>query len=107
MKIDPSQLSEPLAHVLGVGKTDAAAGQKAAAARGADLSDPQLEQLDAALLERMRMGSLLDAQSGATSVEEARGIMARLAELLAGDGGDAGAAQGGLDAARVRGLLDG
>ncbi|MCW2928320.1 MAG: hypothetical protein JWM86_2288 [Thermoleophilia bacterium] len=107
MRIDPSQLSEPLAHILGAGATDAASGQKAAAAAKDAITDPQLETLDALLLRRLQAHATSGAASSVVSFQDAQARMDRLRELAASDPASSIRAQGALDPARVRGLLDG
>jgi hypothetical protein len=104
MRIDPSQLSEPLAHILGAGATDAAGGQKAAAA-AKGIVDPQLETLDALLLRRLQANATAAAADSVVSFQDAASRMERVRELAAQDPAAATRAQGSLDAARVRGLL--
>lgn len=105
MRIDPSQLSEPLAHILGAGATDAAGGQKASAAANASITDPQLETLDRLLLRRLQLGSTAGAASSVVSFQDAQQRMDRIRELAAQDPASAVRAQGTLDSSRVRGLL--
>jgi hypothetical protein len=107
MRIDPSQISEPLAHILGAGATDAASGQKAAAAAKGSITDPQLETLDALLLRRLQLNSTAGAANSAVSFQDAQARADRLRELAAQDPTSALRAQGSLDSSRVRGLLDG
>lgn len=107
MRIDPSQLSEPLAHILGAGATDAAAGQKAAGAATAPITDPQLETLDALLLRRLQLNSTAGAADSVVSFQDAQERVDRLRALAAQDPASTVRAQGTLDSARVRGLLGG
>lgn len=104
MRIDPSQLSEPLAHILGAGATDAAGGQKAAEA-AKSITDPQLEQLDALLLRRLQANATAGAADSVVSYQDAAARADRLRELAAQDPAAAIRAQGALDPSRVRGLL--
>jgi hypothetical protein len=105
MRIDPSQLSEPLAHILGAGAVDAASGQKAAAAAKAPITDPQLETLDALLLRRMQLQSASGAAESVVSFQDAQARLERARAITSQDPALARAAHGTLDAARVRGLL--
>lgn len=107
MRIDPSQLSEPLAHILGAGATDAAAGQKASDAVKAPITDPQLETLDALLLRRLQANATAGAADSVISFQDAQARLDRIREMAAQDPGGSMRAQGTLDSARVRGLLDG
>ncbi|MCW2922938.1 MAG: hypothetical protein JWM98_342 [Thermoleophilia bacterium] len=107
MRIDPSQLSEPLAHILGAGATDAAQGQKASSAAKTPIEDPQLERLDQMLLRRLQANATAGAASSVVSFQDAQDRMDRLRELAAANPGAAAAAQGTLDSSRVRGLLGG
>ena len=104
MRIDPSQLSEPLSHILGAGATDAAGGQKATAAAG-KIVDPQLETLDALLLRRLQANATAGAADSVVSFQDAQARMDRIRALAAQDPAAAAAAQGTLDPRRVRGLL--
>ncbi len=104
MRIDPSQLSEPLAHILGTGATDAAGGQKAAAA-AREIKDPQLETLDALLLRRLNANASAAAADSVVSSQDAAARAERLREQAAQDPAAALRAQGTLDPSRVRGLL--
>jgi len=104
MRIDPSQLSQPLAHILGAGATDAASGEKAAAA-AASITDPQLETLDALLLRRLQANATAGAADSVVSFQDAKARMDRGAELASQDPASALRAQGTLDSSRVRGLL--
>jgi hypothetical protein len=104
MRIDPSQLSEPLAHILGAGASDAAAAQKAAKA-AREIRDPQLETLDALLLRRLQANATASAADSVVSFQDAAARMERVRELAAQDPAAAARAQGTLDASRVRGLL--
>jgi hypothetical protein len=105
MRIDPSQLSEPLAHILGAGATDAAGGQKAAEAAKAPITDPQLETLDALLLRRLQLQQTAGAANSVVNFQDAIEKAARIRELAQSDPGAVARAQGGLDPSRVRGLL--
>lgn len=105
MRIDPSQLSEPLAHILGAGATDAASGQKAAAAGSTPIKDPQLETLDQLLLRRLQLNATSGAADSVVSFQDAQARIDRLRELAQQDPGSTVRAQGSLDSARVRGLL--
>lgn len=105
MRIDPSQLSEPLAHILGAGATDAASGQKAAAAAKGTITDPQLETLDQLLLRRLQLNATSGAADSVVSFQDAAARADRLRELALQDPASAIRAQGTLDSARVRGLL--
>lgn len=105
MRIDPSQLSEPLAHILGAGATDAAGGQQAAAAAKGPITDPQLETLDKLLLRRLQLNQTATAADSVVSFQDAQQRIDRLRELAAQDPANAVRAQGTLDSARVRGLL--
>lgn len=105
MRIDPSQLGEPLAHILGAGATDAAGGQKAAAAAKQQITDPQLETLDALLLRRLQANATAAAADSVVSYQDAQARIDRLRELAAQDPASAAGAQGTLDPSRVRGLL--
>lgn len=107
MRIDPSQLSEPLAHILGAGATDAAGGQKAAAASRQPITDPQLETLDKLLLRRLQLNSTMGAADSVVSFQDAQSRADRLRELAASDPASATRAHGTLDTSRVRGLLEG
>ncbi len=104
MRIDPSQLSEPLAHILGAGAADAAGGQKATKA-AREITDPQLEQLDALLLRRLQANATAGAADSVVNFQDALARMERVRELAAQDPGAVARAQGQLDPARVRGLL--
>jgi hypothetical protein len=104
MRIDPSQLSQPLSHILGAGATDAAGGQKAAAA-AKDITDPQLETLDAMLLRRLHANATSAAADSVVSFQDALARADRVRELASQDPAAAVQAQGDLDARRVRGLL--
>jgi len=105
MRIDQSQLSEPLAHILGAGAVDAAQGQKAAAKPAADAAG--LDSLDQALLKRLRANATADAANSVVNFHDAYDRLYKLQELNAADPAQAQQAQGSLDSARVRGLLDG
>ncbi|MEO6866434.1 MAG: hypothetical protein ABI200_00255 [Gaiellales bacterium] len=104
MRIDPSQLAEPLAHILGAGATDAAGGQKATQS-AKSIVDPQLETLDALLLRRLQANATAGAADSVVSFQDAQARADRLRELASQDPSQANAAQGTLDSARVRGLL--
>lgn len=104
MRIDPSQLSEPLAHILGAGATDAAGGQKAAKA-AREIRDPQLETLDALLLRRLQANATAAAADSVVSFQDAMARLERMRELAMQDPATAARAQGTLDPSRVRGLL--
>lgn len=104
MRIDPSQLGEPLAHILGAGATDAAGGQKAAAA-AQQIKDPQLETLDALLLRRLQANATAAAADSVVSYQDAQARIDRVRDLAAQDPAAAARGQGTLDANRVRGLL--
>lgn len=106
MRIDPSQLSEPLAHVLGVQRNDAADGGRTASQAAALAAEHQLEQLDSSLLERMRAAAAADAANSVVSFHDAQQRLDRIRELAA-DPAAARGAQGALDPGRVRGLLEG
>ena len=105
MRIDPSQLSSPLAHILGAGATDAASGQRTAADAAQIAPDPQIERLDQLLLARLRANSASDAATSVVNFQDALERIARIEELAAQDPGSVQAAQGELDRSRVRGLL--
>lgn len=105
MRIDPSQLTEPLAHILGAGATDAAGGQKAAQA-AQSITDPQLETLDKLLLRRLQAHATAAAADSVVSYQDAQARIDRMRELAAQDPAAAVRAQGTLDSSRVRGLLD-
>lgn len=105
MRIDPSQLSEPLAYILGAGATDAASGQKAAAAAGQQITDPQLETLDKLLLRRLQLQQTAGAADSVVGFQDAIAKAARVRELAQQDPGAVARAQGALDPGRVRGLL--
>ncbi|MCW2960504.1 MAG: hypothetical protein JWM25_508 [Thermoleophilia bacterium] len=107
MRIDPSQLSEPLAHILGAGATDAAAGGKASS-QTAKLagSEGQLDQLDQLLLKRLRMNAAADAANSVVTYQDAKARIDQLKAQAAADPAAATQAQGTLDSSRVRGLLD-
>lgn len=107
MRIDPSQLSEPLAHVLGGGAVDAAGGQRAAADAARVAPEAQFEQLDQLLLKRLRASAVADAANSVISYQDAQARIDRIRELTAQDPSSARGAQGALDPSRVRGLLDG
>lgn len=104
MRIDPSQLSEPLSHIMGAGATDAAGGQKAAAA-AKDITDPQLETLDAMLLRRLQANATASAADSVVSFQDALARVERMREFAAQDPAAAIQSQGDLDSRRVRGLL--
>lgn len=104
MRIDPSQLSQPLSHILGAGATDAAGGQKAAAA-AKDITDPQLETLDAMLLRRLQANATSAAADSVVSFQDALARVEQMRELAAQDPTAAVQAQGQPDPHRVRGLL--
>lgn len=104
MRIDPSQLGQPLAHILGAGATDAAGGQKAASA-AQQITDPQLETLDALLLRRLQANATAAAADSVVSFQDAQARIDRVRDLAAQDPAAATRAQGTLDANRVRGLL--
>jgi hypothetical protein len=105
MRIDPSQLSEPLAHILGAGAVDAANGEKASSAAKGPITDPQLEALDAMLLRRLQVQQTAGAADSVIHFQDAMERAARIRELAQSDPGAVARAQGGLDPARVRGLL--
>jgi hypothetical protein len=105
MRIDPSQLAEPLAHILGAGATDAAQGQKASQAGNTPITDPQLEALDAMLLRRLQLQQTAGAADSVVSFQDAAERAARIRELAGSDPGAVARAQGALDPTRVRGLL--
>jgi hypothetical protein len=107
MRIDPSQLSEPLAHILGAGATDAASGEKATSAAKGSIVDPQLETLDAMLLRRLQLHSTAGAAISVVSFQDAAARIDRVRELAAQDPSSVARAHGALDSSRVRGLLDG
>lgn len=108
MKIDPSQLGEPLAHILKTGKVDkvdtVTAPQTGETGSPASIAD-QLEQLDEAMLRRMRQSAADDAANSLTSMYEARTRAAAAGQQLRGDADAARAAAGTPDTDRVRGLL--
>jgi hypothetical protein len=108
MRIDPSQLSEPLAHILGAGATDAASGGKATT-ETAKLSsgEQQLDQLDQLLLRRLRLNSTADAATSVVTYQDALERIEQLRSQAAADPGAAARQHGDLDPSRVRGLLDG
>ena len=106
MRIDPSQLTEPLAHILGAGATDAAGGQKATRAAAQSITDPQLETLDQLLLRRLQANATAAAADSVVSYQDAQSRIDRMRELAAQDPASAVRAQGTLDSSRVRGLLD-
>jgi hypothetical protein len=105
MRIDPSQLSEPLAHILKAGAVDAADGQKAAKAGAA--ADTSLDSLDQMLLRRLRANTTADAANSVLNFHDAYDRLYKLNDLTAADPAQAQAAQGTLESGRVRGLLDG
>ena len=111
MKIDPSQLSAPLAHILNAKTVDKLAGTEGAVVDGESTSSDmpsiadQLEQLDASMLQRMRQSAHADATNSLTSVYEARTRAAATVSQILGDADGAKAAAGSQDADRVRGLL--
>ena len=111
MKIDPSQLSAPLAHILKtrtVDKLDAAGvtvdGGDTSTEPSSSIAD-QLEQLDAAMLQRMRQSAHADATNSLTSVYEARTRAAATVAQILGSPDDARNAAAAPAADRVRGLL--
>lgn len=105
MRIDPAKLSEPLAHILGAGATDAASGQKTASA-AVKAGPESLDRLDAQLLKRLRANATADAATSVVSFQDAHERIARIQEQMAADPAAARAGQGSLDPSRVRGLLD-
>ncbi|MBC7644059.1 MAG: hypothetical protein H7123_02955 [Thermoleophilia bacterium] len=110
MKIDPSQLSAPLAHILKtktVDKLDAAGAvvEGGSTSTGTPSIADQLEQLDASMLQRMRQSAEADATNSLTSVYEARARAAATVTQILGDSDGARTAAGSQDADRVRGLL--
>jgi len=105
MRIDPSQLSQPLAHILGAGATDAAAGQQTAKDAASIAPDPQLEQLDELLRRRMQLSSTANAASSVVSFQDAQERMASIQQQMSTDPAAASEAMGQLDSSRVRGLL--
>lgn len=105
MRIDPAQLSEPLAHILGAGKADAAQGQRATAAATSLAPESQFEQLDKLLLRRLRATAVSDAAGSVTTAADAQERIARVRALMMDDPSVAGAAQADLDRARLGGLL--
>lgn len=107
MRIDPSKLSEPLAHVLSTSAADAAGGQKAtqAAAPANDLDN--VERLDQMLLRRLRANATSDAADTVVSFQDAQVRIQQLQEAMARDLAAVRTAQGQPDPSRVRGLLDG
>ena len=102
MRIDPSQLSEPLAHILGTRPADAAAGQKATTPAGSRIS---IEQLDAGLLSRLRMAAMSEAATNVGSFLEASERATAVRQAMTNDPISGLRAHGELDADRVRGLL--
>ncbi|MBC7460403.1 MAG: hypothetical protein H7287_03475 [Thermoleophilia bacterium] len=102
MRIDPSQLSEPLAHILGAGAVDAAQGQKAATAATGDTG---LDTLDQMLLKRLRANTTADAANSVVNFHDAYDRLYALKDLAAADPAQAQQAQGTLEGQRVRGLL--
>ena len=107
MRIDPSQLSEPLAHILGAGATDAASGGKAAAETTKLAGDVgQLDSLDQLLLKRLRLNAAADAANSVVTYQDALARIEQLRAQAAQDAAGARQAQGTLDPSRVRGLLD-
>ncbi|MCW2956674.1 MAG: hypothetical protein JWO69_1543 [Thermoleophilia bacterium] len=107
MRIDPSQLSEPLAHILGAGATDAAsAGKASTEAARLSQGEQQLDSLDQLLLKRLRLNSTADAATSVLTYQDAVTRIEQLKAQAAADPAGATKAQGTLDSARVRGLLD-
>lgn len=105
MRIDPSQLSQPLSHILSGGAVDAAAASKSTASIREQAQAGQMERLDQLLLKRLRATALSDAASSVVSFEEASARLEQLKNQLVSDPDTARAAQDDLDAMRVRGLL--
>ncbi|MCW2949489.1 MAG: hypothetical protein JWN41_502 [Thermoleophilia bacterium] len=106
MRIDPSQLTEPLSHILSAGAVDAADGQKAAKA-GSATGDTGLDTLDQMLLRRLRANATADAAHSVVNFHDAYDRLYQLKDLAAADPTAARHAQGTLETSRVRGLLDG
>lgn len=102
MRIDPSQLSEPLAHILKAGAVDAADGQKAAKAGAGDTG---LDTLDQMLLKRLRVNATADAAHSVRHFHDAYDRIYALKDLASADPELARRAQGSLESSRVRGLL--
>lgn len=104
MRIDPSQLSEPLAHILGASTTDAAGGQRAAQA-AKDIIDPQLETLDVMLLRRLQAQLTSNAASSVLSYQDALDRINQVRELTAQDPAVMRESQSDMDPSRIRDLL--
>lgn len=105
MRIDPSQLSEPLAHVLGSGRIDAVAGEATTTSARKLQPEAQFEQLDKLLLKRMRATSMADSATAVTSAADAQTRIDLLGQLMGNDPAAAKDATGDLDRSRLRGLL--
>ena len=106
MRIDPSQISEPLAHILGVKNTSDVEGQQTSAASRKNAGADQIEQLDQMLLRRLQMLSNSDSAEGVSSYAQAQDRLAQVLDTLSENPEALNDAQGNLDASRVRGLLD-
>lgn len=105
MRIDPSQLSEPLAHVLSAGATGAADGQRAAAAGAGTAEAANVDRLDQMLLRRLRAQQASSAATNVLAFQDAQVRVQQLQELMARDLDALRSAQGPMDSSRVRGLL--
>jgi hypothetical protein len=105
MRIDHSKLSEPLAHVLNAGATDAAGGQKATKplVKGTDATN--VDRLDQMLLKRLRAAQTSDAANSVVSFQDAQVRIKELQQAMARDLHAVRAAHGNMDSSRVRGLL--
>ena len=104
MRIDHSKLSQPLAHVMSSGATDAAGGEKASkSVKGADAAN--VDRLDQMLLQRLRAFQASDAANNVLTFQDAQVRIKELQEAMAQDLSSVRAAHGNLDSARVRGLL--
>lgn len=107
MRIDPSKLSEPLAHILNAGATDATRGQAAAAATTRAPDAANVDRLDQMLLQRLRANMATDAADSVLTFQDAQVRIQQLQDAMARDLSQMRGAHGSLESGRVRGLLDG
>lgn len=105
MRIDPSQLREPLSHVLNAGKANAAAGQEATKALRSDVDG--VDRLDQMLLKRLHANSTTEAADSVLSFQDAQVKLKALQDAVAQDLTELRSSHGELQGGRVRGLLEG
>lgn len=106
MRLDPSQIGDPLRQ-LGGGATDAAHGQQTARHGAAAEAESAFEAVDSLLLRRLTVESLEEAAEVAGSFSDARSLLESTRAQILENPDVARAAQGELDRARLRDLLGG